>query len=99
MIGSDVAIASLFACMKHDNRNVRCDALGGLAQGLEETDRCLLTRDLDGMQPFLDPRSSITEARAQRAASKLDLPLEEVKTRYETLAARFGLHLSWCDQK
>jgi len=55
----------------------------------------LLSRDLDGFNPFLDPREPINDAFAKRAASKLELTVEDVQVRYEKLAARFGLHLAW----
>ena len=70
-------------------------ALGGLAQGLEEIDRKLLSRDFDGFDPFLDPLEPINDMFAERAASKFELTVEDVKMRFGTLSARFGLRLAW----
>lgn len=74
---------------------MRRAALGGLALRLEELDCRLLSRDLDGEQPFLDPREPISESQVQQAASILKLSVEEVRTRYAALAPRFHLQLAW----
>ena len=94
-IKSEAAVAPLIARLEHADCEVRRDALGGLAQGPEETDRRLLSRDLDGVYPFLDPRDPIGKDRLRRAASELELTVDEVQARYEALAARFGLRLAW----
>ena len=94
-IKSETGVAPLIARLEDEDANVRRAALGGLAQGLEEIDREMLSRDLDGIYPFLDPREPINDAFAKRAASELDLTVEDVQVRYEKLAERFGLHLAW----
>ena len=94
-IKSEMAVEPLIARLEDEDANVRRDALSGLAQGLEEIDRKLLSRDLDGIDPFLDPRKPINDAFAKRAASELELPVEDVQVCYEKLAARFGLRLPW----
>ena len=65
---------------------VRRTAVSSLAQALEEIDRKLLFRDLDGQCPFLDPRQPIPETISQKAVSKLELVLGEVQARYEAIA-------------
>ena len=94
-INSEKAVEPLIARLKDKNADVRRDALNGLAQDLEKIDRKLLSRDLDGIVPFLDPREPINDAFAKRAASKFELTVEDVRKRFETLAARFGLRLTW----
>ena len=94
-IKSETAVEPLIARLEDEDADVRQDALSGLAQGLEEIDCKLLSRDLDGIGPFLDPRKPINDAFAKRAASELELPVEDVQVRYEKLAARFGLRLAW----
>ncbi len=74
---------------------MRRAALGALAQGLEETQRRMLSEDLDGIDPFLDPGQAITERFANKAAQALKTPVEEIKAQYEALAARFKLRLAW----
>ncbi len=71
-------------------------ALSGLAQTCEdETDRKLLSRDIDALDPWLDPQQEIDEAHVAYAAERLEQPAEEVCRRYEALAERFGLKLAW----
>ena len=94
-IKSETAVEPLITRLEDEDAYVRRVALSGLAQGLEEIDRKLLSRDLDGINPFLDPREPINDAFAKRAASELELTAEDVQVRYEKLAARFGLHLAW----
>ena len=94
-IKSETAVESLIARLEDEDASVRRAALSGLAQGLEKIDRKLLSRDLDGINPFLDPREPINDVFAKRAASELELSVEDVQTRYETLAERFGLRLAW----
>ncbi|RLG30614.1 hypothetical protein DRO03_03795 [Methanosarcinales archaeon] len=94
-IKSEMSVEPLIARLEGEDACVRRDALSGLAQGLEEIDRKLLSRDLGGINPFLDPSEPINDAFAKRADSKLELTFEDVQMRYEKLAARFGLHLAW----
>lgn len=68
----------------------------GLSWACEgEIDRKLLTRDLDALNPFLDPRQEISEEWVRRAAERLEIPAEEVHRRYEALAGQFPLKLAW----
>ena len=94
-MGGETAVGPLIASLEDSELVVRRAALGALALGLEQIDRKLLSRDLDGLRPFLDPRQPIPEAFAQQAASELGLPPDEVEARYGALAERFGLRLAW----
>ena len=94
-IKSEKSIEPLIARLEDEDANVRMAALGGLAQGLEEIDLKLLSRDLDGVNPFFDPREPINDLFAKKAASEFKLTVEDVRARYETLAERFGLRLAW----
>jgi len=96
-INSEKAVEPLIECLEDEDVGVRRDALGGLAQGLEVIDHKLLSRDLDGINPFLDPREPINDAFAKKAASEFELTVEDVMIRYEKLAARFGLCLAWLE--
>ena len=96
----DAQATSLLAEHLEDNdADIRALALGGLARARDETDRRLLSRDLNGMPPYLDPQASIAGDWIERAASKLGLPEQEVCTRLEALADRFGLRLAWRDEQ
>ena len=74
---------------------IRQKALGALSVGTrDETDCKLLSRDLDGVAPFLDPQKEIYRVQIRRAVQKLGLTEEEVKFRYEALAQQFSLKLA-----
>jgi HEAT repeat protein len=75
---------------------MRRAGLRGLTDSVDDaTDRRLLTVDLDGFNPFLDPAEPIDASLVARASERLKLGEDEVKRRYEALAARFGLKLAW----
>ncbi len=86
------AVPSLVALLIHEDDDTRCAALKGLAEIRgDETDSCLLTEDIDGNYPWLDPSEAIGEDRVQNAAPLLNLPVAEIRRRYLALAADFGL--------
>ena len=85
---------ALYDTLRDPDEEIRQAALRGLAQECEEMDQELLSRDLDGVGPWLDPRQPIDSARMEQAAQKLDKPLTEIRRRYRALAERFGLTLA-----
>nr|VFK30789.1 MAG: HEAT repeat-containing protein [Candidatus Kentron sp. MB]VFK34515.1 MAG: HEAT repeat-containing protein [Candidatus Kentron sp. MB]VFK76795.1 MAG: HEAT repeat-containing protein [Candidatus Kentron sp. MB] len=85
---------ALYDTLRDPDEEIRQAALEGLAQECEEMDQELLSRDLDGVGPWLDPRQPIDSARMEQAAQKLDKPLTEIRRRYRALAERFGLTLA-----
>ena len=94
-IGEARGIKVLSAYLQDTDEFLRCIALGGLASTcIDETDRELLSEDLDGFGPWLDPLSPITAERIALAADKLEKPREEIQQRYAALAERFGLKLA-----
>jgi HEAT repeat protein len=94
-IGSERAVEPLITKLDDPEAEVRRASLEALSQNVQEIDRCLLTMDLDGVQPFLDPRQEISTEFASKAAEKLGLAIEDVQARYEALAERFHLRLAW----
>ena len=92
-IGSDKAVDPLIARLEDDETEVRRSALLGLSKWVDDVDRRLLSRDLDGVSPFLDPREPIRRVRVEEAASELELSVDEVQRRYEALVTRFGLRM------
>lgn len=92
-IGGERAVETLTALVKDKDADVRQAALRGLARHLDEVDRRLLSHDLDGVDPFLDPGEQISRTQVEKAALGLDLSIQEARARYEALAARFGLRL------
>lgn len=64
---------------------------------LPENDRKLLSHDLDGNSPFLDPREPITDERIIQSRETLNLSGDEVRTQYRALASQFGLTLAFSE--
>ncbi|MBV9790706.1 MAG: HEAT repeat domain-containing protein, partial [Chloroflexi bacterium] len=93
-LGSEIGITFLMSKLSDDSQEKRKLVLAELARTCkDEIDRKLLTRDLDGFEPFIDPQNIIDRERIIRAARRLELPIEEVRQRYEALAQRFGLRV------
>ncbi len=94
-IGSDRAVDPLVPKLQDDQRRVRQAALGALVKILrDETDQKLLSRDFDGVHPWLDPAFPIDAERRRRAAEALRLSDKEVVRRYQDLAKHLGLALT-----
>jgi len=95
-IGDPRAVEPLIARLEDENREVRKDALGALAWICEdETDRILLSRNFNDKRPWLDPQNPIDENRVAEAAKKFEMPEEEIRRRYEKLAEKYKLKLTW----
>ncbi len=95
-IGSPRAVEALMKRLFVEDEEVRTATLGALSRTCkDETDRKLLSRDFDDFDPFLDPQIQIDEERVRRAAKELGIEVEEVRRRYESLAQRFSLKLTW----
>jgi HEAT repeat protein len=54
----------------------------------------LLSQDLDGRDPWMDPSAPITETRIAAAARKLGITSQEVRYLYESIAADFHLRFA-----
>lgn len=88
------AVEALMKCLTDKDAQVRQAALAALARIRgDETDMRLLSRDVDGVDPWRDPQETIPIARMKEAARALGLPLEDVRRRYEALADEYGLTL------
>lgn len=75
---------------------LRQAAVGVFAQHLPRgLERSLMTRDLDGVRPWLDLSEPIDEVRVAEAAGRLSRSPAEVRAAYEELAATFPLRLTW----
>jgi hypothetical protein len=90
------AVEPLIAKLDDEDKDVRQQALDVLAKiTQDEIDQKLLSRDIDAVDPWLDPKEPIAHARIAKAAETLNLPPEEIQRRYEVLAQQFGLILEW----
>jgi HEAT repeat protein len=92
------SFAALHELLKNASPRKRQAAVDGLARKRDKTDRQLLSRDIDASKPWLDPQEPITAARVAKAARELKLSEEEVRLRYQALAADFLLQLDWCGE-
>ncbi|WP_324787667.1 HEAT repeat domain-containing protein [Streptomyces sp. H51] len=96
VLGDAEATRVLENAMREATGEQRRAALWSLA--LLEKDplnRILLSRDRDGLAPGIDPRTEIKETALRPYGAVTSLPLHEVRSRYEELAERYPLRLSW----
>ncbi len=82
---------ALRGLLRAADSKVRRVALPVLARDLDKPDRQLLTEDIDGIDPFLDPMEPITAAWMAHVAEEIGKPIDEVHRDYERLAAFFDL--------
>jgi hypothetical protein len=95
-LGYEQTIKTLLERLSADIWYMRVAALRALSRTCEdEIDRKLLSRDLDALNPFLDPQKEINEKWVRHAAKTLKMPVEEVCNRYQALAQKFSLKLSF----
>ena len=94
-IGTPVALSAVALRAIDVDAGLRRLALGAKAKsaGKQGAELALLTKDLDGRQPFLDPEEPITVDLIQRASAKLDLSAAEVRDLYLLLAEPMGLRI------
>jgi HEAT repeats len=86
--GAEPALRGL---LRAAESKVRCAALAVLACDLDKPDRQLLTKDIDGVDPFLDPMEPITATWMAYVAEEIGKPIDEVRRDYERLAAVLDL--------
>ncbi len=97
-IGNAEGLEALKPLLSDPESAVRREAVGALLVTChDDTDRKLMTWDLDAVQPFLDPQEVIQEKRVRVVAKKLRVQVAEVRRRYEALAEKFALRLAWRD--
>jgi len=77
------------ACEETDasERGKVCFLLGAMHSGLG---RILMTRDLDGLAPYLDPIKPIPRKHFQKAAAKVGIPRDHIDDQVASLSAHMG---------
>jgi hypothetical protein len=88
----------VISTLNHKDNEVRQSAIGALSRlrgTIDETDRILLSEDLDDIDPYLDPREPVTMERVEAASETLNISVDETRSRYESLAPTFHLTLAW----
>jgi HEAT repeat protein len=94
-IGSEAAIQACMDLLGDPDEGMRQATLRLLAERGSREESILLSRDLDGLDPFIDPQAPILDAHVSRAAAALGLTLEDTRARYEALASQYRLTLAW----
>jgi HEAT repeat protein len=88
-------IAAIIRFLASDDVEVRQAAVRAYAQQKEHVDQRLLSRDLDASDPWIDPKKPVSVAQVTKAASQLDIPNEQVRSRFEAMAGELNLKLGW----
>ena len=94
-LGDKETVPPLSAKLDDPDADVRRAVVKELA-GMRnnETETKLLSCDLDGADPWLDPNEPITETRLAHAAERLGMTRQEVRSLYASMAADFHLRLA-----
>ena len=93
-LGEPFATNELQRLASSQDVETRLDVVAYFALTRDETDRRLLSRDLDGIDPWLDPQDRITEEWMRDSAESLGRSPEDVRERYEAMAPVLNLRLS-----
>jgi hypothetical protein len=75
--------------------DVRLAALRELVCTVSEVERILLSKRLDGLEPWIDPQDTIPLSRLADTCRTLGTSEETARAHYAKLAARFGIRLGW----
>jgi HEAT repeat protein len=95
-LGVDWALLEFQNLLKGQPGEKRRAALWAMAlTEREEYDRVLLSRDVDGLSPGIDPAQSIKLEGLKHYAKETGLTVEEVCGRYKLLQSKYGLQLTW----
>ncbi|MEO5334693.1 MAG: HEAT repeat domain-containing protein [Magnetococcus sp. YQC-5] len=90
--GSMLSIIKEF--LDDDNLERRVHAVKLIAQTYDKIEQRLLSIDIDGLDPWIDPREPITEVRIATVAKQIDKTTQDVRLIYESLAADFHLEFA-----
>ena len=81
--------------LSSENATVRQAVVRTFAREKDDLDRRLLSRDLDAVDPWLDPQRPITEAQVNHASSRLRITPEKIRSCFERMADDLKLKLRW----
>jgi HEAT repeat protein len=94
-LGSDRGSNALSGFLNHRSPKRRMAAVRELASMRgEPKELTLLSRDFDGLDPWIDPSTPITETRIAAASRKLGTTSQEVRSFYESIATDFHLRFA-----
>lgn len=95
VLGELQGILALTQFLASNDFESRQAAVRAYARQQEFADQRLLSLDLAGTEPWIDPKAVVTEARVTQAASRLSIPSDQVRSRYESIARDLNLKLGW----
>ncbi len=94
-LGESQGTAALGRFLASEDVDIRHNAVCGYARQKEILNQKLLSRDLDANTPWLDPKEPITEVQVAKAARELEIPPEQVRSRFKAMAGELNLKLGW----
>jgi HEAT repeat protein len=94
-IGNNRGYDTLLKLLKDEIGVVRTMAMASIVGKLDVLEVKLLSQDLDGDYPWLDPMNPITEARVSMASNLLDMDPCDIRFHYQSLAEKFDFKLGW----
>ncbi len=90
-LGDDRGRSIINKFLDHDDPDKRENAVEALAQIRDKTEQELLSLNIDGLAPWIDPREPITDAHIEDAAKRIGKSPQEVREIYESVAEDFHL--------
>jgi len=95
------SVQALLLALDDVDPSVRTAALSSIAKlsQFDRDDQLLLTRDLDGVDPWLDPRSPIGNDHIELASEKMGISKAQVMTRLLDIQARLGNRLTLASRR
>ncbi|MBF0462954.1 MAG: HEAT repeat domain-containing protein [Magnetococcales bacterium] len=90
-LGNDCGPTVIKQCLDDDDPERRQTTVKALAQTCGDVEQRLLSRDIDRMAPWIDPREPITAKRIKKVAKRIGKTTQEVRALYESLATDFCL--------
>lgn len=94
-IGGVIAEKLLKKLLRSSSDFIRCCAAEALSFELDAKLRRLVTQDLDGKWPFIDPSIVITYYGVRKIALHLGQEIDQVISQYESIKPRLRLNLAW----
>ena len=81
--------------LQDSDPDTRCSSLGSLLRVQPDQDlKVLLSHDLDGNNPFLDPLEPVSSEHIQKAAQKLGVTEEKIKKKLADFSQSLGIPLT-----
>jgi HEAT repeat protein len=94
LVGEHEAVRqALMGLLDDPDQQVRQATVGGLVGLVGEDERVLLSRDIDGIGPWWDPREVITTRHAVVSARRLATSEGDVRQKYHQIVEELGVQL------